>query len=133
MATTVPGAGSDYAMGMVDSTQQPLDGSKTYKLNLPPNIPVKDFWALTMYDTQTRCQLQTDQQFPTLDSYQKGMKTNEDGSIDVFFGPEPPKGMENNWLQSIPGKAWFVAWRVYGPLQPWIDQTWRPGEIELVE
>ena len=133
MATTIPGAGSDYAMGMVDSNQQPLDGSKTYKLNLPANIPVKDFWALTMYDTQTRCQLQTDQQFPTLDSYQKGMKTNADGSINIFFGPEPPKGMENNWLQSIPGKAWFVAWRVYGPLQPWIDQSWRVGEIELVK
>ena len=133
MATTIPGAGSDYAMGMVDSNKQPLDGAKTYKLHLPPNIPVKDFWALTMYDTQTRCQLQTDQQFPTLDSYREGMKTNDDGSIDVYFGPEAPAGMENNWLQSIPGKAWFVAWRVYGPLQPWIDQTWRPSEIELVK
>jgi hypothetical protein len=133
MATTIPGAGSDYAMGMVDSNQQPLNGAKTYKLHLPPNIPVKDFWALTLYDTQTRCQLQTDQQFPTLDSYREGMKISDDGSIDVYFGPEAPKGMENNWLQTIPGKAWFVAWRVYGPLQPWIDQTWRPGEIELVE
>ena len=133
MATTIPGKGSDYSMGMVDSKKRALDGSKTYKLHLPPNIPVKDFWALTMYDTQTRCQLQTDQQFPTLDSYREGMKTNDDGSIDVYFGPKAPKGMENNWLQTIPGKAWFVAWRVYGPLQPWIDQTWRVGEIELVK
>ena len=133
MATTTPGAGSDYSMGMVDSQQQALDGSKTYKLHLPPNIPVKDFWALTMYDTQTRSQLQTDQQFPTLDSYRKGMKTNDDGSIDVYFGPEAPKGMENNWLQSIPGKAWFVALRMYGPLEPWINQSWRPSEIELVK
>ncbi len=132
MATTTPGAGSDYSMGMVDSQQQALDGSKTYKLNLPANIPVKDFWAVTMYDTQTRSQLQTDQQFPTLDSYRKGMKTNDDGSIDIYFGPEAPKGQENNWLQTIPGKAWFVALRMYGPLEPWIDQTWRPGGIEVV-
>jgi hypothetical protein len=133
MSSKSPGKGSDYSMGMVDSKGRPLDGSKTYKLRMPPNIPVKDFWALTMYDTQTRCQLQTDQQFPTLDSYKEGMKQNSDGSIDVYFSPKPPRGQESNWLQTIPGKAWFVALRMYGPLEPWLDQTWRPGEIELVE
>jgi hypothetical protein len=133
MSSKAPGKGSDYSMGMVDSEGRPLDGSKTYKLHMPPDIPVKDFWALTMYDTQTRCQLQTDQQFPTLDSYKEGMKTNADGSIDVYFSPEPPPGQESNWLQTIPGKAWFVALRMYGPLEPWLDQTWRPAEIELVD
>ena len=133
MAVTVPGKGSDYAMAAVDSKKRPLDGSKTYKLHLPPNIPVKDFWAVTMYDTQTRSQLQTDQQFPTLDSYREGMKKNADGSIDIYFAPAAPTGQESNWLQTVPGKSWFIALRVYGPLQPWIDQTWRPGEIELVE
>ena len=133
MAVTIPGKGSDYAMAAVDAKKQTLDGSKTYKLHLPPNIPVKDFWAVTMYDTQTRSQLQTDQQFPTLDSYRKGMKKNADGSIDIYFAPKPPKGQESNWLQTVPGKSWFIALRVYGPLQPWIDQTWRPGEIELVK
>jgi hypothetical protein len=133
MAVTVPGKGSDYAMAAVDSNKRPLDGSKTYKLHLPPDIPVADFWAVTMYDTQTRSQLQTDQQFPTLDSYRKGMKKNVDGSIDIYFAPEPPDGQENNWLQTVPGKSWFIALRMYGPLQPWIDQTWRPGEIEEVK
>ena len=133
MASRAAGKGSDYSMGMVDSEGIPLDGSKTYKLNMPANIPVKDFWALTMYDTQTRCQLQTDQQFPTLDSYKKGMKTNADGSIDVYFSAKPPQGQESNWLQTIPGKSWFVALRMYGPLQSWLDQTWRPSEIELVK
>jgi hypothetical protein len=133
MSSKSPGKGSDYSMGMVDSEGRPFDGSKTYKLRMPPDIPVKDFWALTMYDTQTRCQLQTDQQFPTLDSYREGMKTNADGSIDVYFSPEPPPGQESNWLQTIPGKSWFVALRMYGPLEPWLDQTWRPGELELVK
>jgi hypothetical protein len=133
MATKAAGKGSDYSMGMVDSKGRPMDGSKTYKLRMPPDIPVVDFWALTMYDTQTRCQLQTDQQFPTLDSYNKGMKKNKDGSVDVYFSPKPPKGQESNWLQTIPGKSWFVALRMYGPLEPWLNQTWRPGEIELVE
>jgi hypothetical protein len=133
MAVTVPGKGSDYALAMVDAKQRPLDGSKTYKLHLPSNIPVKDFWAVTMYDTQTRSQLQTDQQFPTLDSYHKGLEKNADGSIDIYFAPKPPEGQESNWLQTIPGKSWFIALRMYGPLQPWINQTWRPGEIELVK
>jgi hypothetical protein len=133
MSSKAAGKGSDYTMGMVDSKGQPLDGSKTYKLHLPPKIPVKDFWALTLYDTQTRCQLQTDQQFPTLDSYSKGLKTNSNGSITIYFGPTAPKGQESNWLQTIPGKSWFVALRMYGPLQAWLDQDWRPGEITEVK
>ena len=132
MAVTVPGAGSDYAMAAIDSSGLVLDGSKTYKLHLPPDVPVKDFWAITMYDTQTRSQLQTDQQFPTLGSQDEGLETNADGSYDIYFAPQAPAGHEHNWLQTIPGKSWFIAFRVYGPEQPWIDQTWRPGDLELL-
>jgi hypothetical protein len=55
------------------------------------------------------------------------------GLIDVIFAPKAPKGMEKNWGQTIPGKNWFILLRAYGPLKPWIDKTWRPGEIELVK
>jgi hypothetical protein len=133
MALTKAGAGSDYGIAYLDSKKLPFDGSKTYKLHLPPNPPVKDFWALTMYDNQTRSQLQTSQKFPTVGSQTKGIKQNADGSFDIYFGPKPPKGFENNWLETVPGKGWFVALRMYGPLEPWIEKTWRPGEIELVE
>lgn len=133
MAVTVAGKGSDYGLNMLDSKGKVLDGSKTYKLHLPPNPPAKDFWAVTMYDTQTRSQLQTDQQFPTLGSQDKGIRTNADGSYDIYFAPKAPQGKEGNWLQTIPGKSWWIGLRMYGPLQPWIDQTWQPGEIELVE
>jgi hypothetical protein len=133
MAIRAAGKGSDYTMAMLDSEKRPLDGAKTYKLTMPADVPVKDFWAVTMYDTQTRSQLQTDQQFPTLDSYTEGMQKNPDGSIDVYFGPTPPEGKESNWLQSVPGKGWFIALRMYGPLEPWLDGSWQPGEIELVE
>lgn len=133
MAVTVAGKGSDYGLAMLDSRKQPLDGSKTYKLHIPPNPPVKDFWAVTMYDTQTRSQLQTDQQFPTLGSQTEGLKKNDDGSYDIYFAPKAPSGQEGNWLQTIPGKSWWIGLRMYGPLQPWIDKSWRPGEIELVK
>jgi len=129
MAVTIPGKGSDYGLAFVDENKLPLDGSKNYKIHIPANPPAKDFWALTVYDTQTRSQLQTDQVFPTVGSQTEGMVQNDDGSYDIYFGPEAPKGYENNWLQTISGKSWFVGLRLYGPLQPWIDKTWVPSEI----
>ena len=133
MATSHAGEGSDYALAVLDSNMQAFDGSKTYKLHLPKDVPVNDFWAVTIYDTQTRSQLQTSQSFPTVGSQSKGMIRNEDGSYDVYFAPEAPKGKEGNWLQTVPGKSWFTILRMYGPLEPWINKTWRPGEIEIVQ
>ena len=133
MALTKPGAGSQYAIAGMDSKHKALDGAKTYKLHLPPKFPVKDNWSVTIYDTQTRCMLQTDQPFAGLNSLGGDMKANKDGSYDIYFAPEAPKGHESNWVQSIPGKSWFIILRAYGPLQPWIDKTWRPSELELVK
>jgi hypothetical protein len=133
MALTRPGAGSDYYIAGLDSESRPLDGSKTYRLHLPANFPVRDNWSVTIYDTQTRSMLQTDQKFAGLNSLGESLKTNPDGSIDVYFAPEPPEGMEDNWVQSIPEKSWFIILRAYGPLEPWLDQTWRPSELELVQ
>ena len=132
MASTIVGKGSDYGMAFVDANKEPFIGSKNYRLHLPPDIPAQDFWAVTIYDTQTRSQLQTDQTFPTVGSQSEGIKMNADGSYDIYFGPEPPAGFENNWLQTIPGKSWFPIFRVYGPTQPWIEKKWRPSEVELV-
>lgn len=130
MATPHVGQGSDYGIAYRDSDKRPLDGSKTYELHLPTDVPVADFWAVTLYDAQTRSMLQTDQQFPTLGSQSDGFVRNDDGSYDLCFGPHAPAGKESNWLQTIPGKSWFCILRMYGPLQPWLDQKWRPSEIE---
>jgi hypothetical protein len=75
--------------------------------------------------------LQTDQKAPSVSSQNNGIKTNADGSVDGWFGPKAPAGFENNWVQTIPGKGWFMILRLYGPLEPWFNKTWRPGEIEL--
>ena len=133
MAVTIPGKGSDGAMAYVDANKQPFDGAKSYKVHIPPDPPAKDFWALTIYDSQTRSQLQTDQKFPSVGSQTQGLKMNTDGSFDIYFAPEAPEGFEKNWLQTIPGKSWFVILRMYGPLEPWINRTWRPSEVVLVK
>ena len=133
MAMKMVGVGSQYAAAFVDSTGKPLDGSKTYKIHLPPNIPAKDFWSFVVYDNQTRSMLQTDEQFPSIGSEDKTVVINPDTSVDVYFGPTAPAGHETNWVQTVPGKGWNVLLRLYGPLQPWFDKTWKPGEFELVQ
>jgi len=130
MTEKMIGQGSQYAAAFVDAKGNPLDGSKTYRLHMPPNIPAKDFWSFTLYDNQTRSMLQTDQQFPAVGSLTKGLLVNTDGSVDVYFGPKAPAGKKNNWVQTIPGKGWNTLLRLYGPLEPWFNKTWRPGEIE---
>lgn len=133
MAMKMVGIGSQYALTEHDATGNYLDGAKNYRLHLPENIPAKDFWSLIVYDPQTRSLLQTDQQFPSCNSQNIDLIVNPDSSVDIYFGPSAPSGKEPNWIQTIPGKAWWVALRLYGPLEPWFDKTWKPGEIEQIK
>jgi hypothetical protein len=127
------GIGSQYALTERDAAGRYLDGAKSYGLHLPPNIPARDFWSIVVYDPQTRSMLQTDQQFPSMSSQKADIIINPDTSVDVYFGPEPPLGKEANWIQTVPGKGWLVLLRLYGPLEPWFDRTWRPGEFEIID
>jgi hypothetical protein len=69
----------------------------------------------------------------SIDFYDDKVKKNDDGSVDIYFGPTAPKGHEKNWLQTIDGKGWFGAIRLDGPQQPYFDQSWKPGDIEKVK
>jgi len=133
MSSPKVGTGSVYGYAERDSKGNYLDGGKTYKITLPAPIPVNNFWSFMVYDNQTRSVLETDQRSGGLDSNNPNVKANPDGSYTLYFGPKAPKGKESNWVQTIPGKGWNTLLRLYGPLQPWFDKTWKPGDFELVK
>ena len=131
MATPKVGTGSIYAMTVRDSRGAYLDGGRTYSVTLPAPVPANNFWAFTVYDGQTRSLLETDQKSAGIDSNDPALRANPDGSYTVWFGPAAPEGKQGNWVQTTPGKSYFAWLRLYGPLQPWFDKTWKPGDFEL--
>ncbi|NQX87803.1 MAG: DUF1254 domain-containing protein [Halioglobus sp.] len=133
MVLEMVGAGSQYALAAQDSQGRYLDGGKTYSLTIPADVPAKDFWSLVVYDPQTRSMLQTSQPYPSKNNTRnRDLVTNADGSTTIWFGPEAPAGKEANWIETVPGKGWFLCLRLYGPLKAWFDKSWRPGEIVAV-
>ena len=132
MTTPKVGTGSTYAFTAHDAKGQYLDGGKTYKVTLPAPIPVNNFWSFMVYSGQHRSMLETDQKLAGLDSNSPSVKPNNDESYTIWFGPKAPKGHEGNWIQTISGKSYNVLLRLYGPLEPWFDKTWKPDDFELV-
>jgi hypothetical protein len=131
MAHAQVGAGSAYAYTVHDSNGDLLDGSRSYRLHVDPDVPAKNFWAVDLYDTQTRSLLQVPSTiWPAVASNTGTLQANDDGSHDLYFGPVAPEGRETNWVETIPGKSWFQLFRIYGPLQAWFDQTWKLNEFE---
>ena len=135
-AMLVSGIGAQYIVATVDADKRYFDGGRTYRLTLPKDIPAARFWSLTVYDSQTRCMLDTPQRYPRAGSQNvpsPAAEAGADGSTTVYFAPGQPDGIgRGNWVQTLPGRSWFVLLRLYSPLEPFFQQTWRPGEIELV-
>jgi hypothetical protein len=113
-----------------DTKGYPLEGGKKYRLFLPPNIPASDFWSILVYDSFNRLLIHTDQPWPSVYSNNKNLVYNHDHSVDVWFGPDPVKGKEGNWVKTLSGNLWYAVMRLYYPLESWYDMRWRPGEIE---
>ncbi len=128
-----PGFGQKYAAAYLDKEGNWLKGEITYRLNVPANVPVADFWAVTVYDVETRALIESPQRISEINSNVSKLKANQDGSIDLYFGPEAPIGMESNWIQTIPGKAWFVYFRWYGPTKEYYDKSWSLPDFEILK
>jgi hypothetical protein len=129
MTNKMVGVGSQYLGAYRDNTGEYLMGDNNYKLHLPAGIPAKDFWSVTLYHPDTRSLLQNGEPKPSVSTYDDPV-FNEDGSVDIFFGPEKaPEGFEKNWVKTLPGEGWFLYIRLYGPLEPFFDQSWKPDDI----
>jgi len=131
MASHTPDFGQSYALSSRDSQGDLLVGQSTYRLHLAANVPASTFWSVTVYNLADRSMIANDQKKPALDSGQK-LRVNPDGSTDLYFGPKVPEGFESNWVQTDPGKAWWVWFRWYGPTEPFFDQSWKLTDFEKV-
>jgi len=116
---------------MRDGSGADLQGSSTYRLRVPPRVPVKQFWAVTVYDLQTAAFIRESPRIE-VNSHDQKMHRNRDGSIDVFFGPDPPAAKRVNWVYTAAGKRWFPAFRFYGPEPALFDKTWQLPGLEPI-
>ena len=132
MKSQTPGLGQAYLGSYTDADGQWLDGGRDYTLHVPADPPAKLFWSATVYDADTRCLIDNDQQRGDRGSRDADLVTNPDGSVDLSFGPHPPADGESNWVQTIPGRHWFSYFRFYGPLEPYFDRNWKLGDITPV-
>ena len=123
------GKGQVYMGAYKDKDGDWLDGGKNYVLHVPPNAPAEAFWSITLYDVDTRCLIINKQKIADRSSRMDLIK-NKDGSVDIYMGPDAPKGKEKNWIPTVPGKAWFPYFRLYSPKKAFLDRTWVLPDIE---
>ncbi len=124
------GQGSLYWLGLHDNQGNYVDGAKTYKLTVPQPVPAGLFWSVTVYDSETRSQINTDQGYAALRSMFELKDQTGQPSVDLYFGPKAPEGKEKQWIKTIPGKSWFIYFRIYGPKEAAFDGSWKPGDFE---
>jgi hypothetical protein len=55
---------------------------------------------------------------------------NEDGSVDIYFGPDAPEGKKQNWIPTVPNQGFFAYLRLYAPLEAYFDRSWELPDIE---
>jgi len=123
-------AGSLYWLGLRDKAGAYLDGGKNYKLSVPLPVPGRLFWSVTVYETDTRSQIRTDQRKAALRSMFE-LKDSAGDNVELFFGPDAPTSRESRWIKTTPEKGWFAYFRIYGPEAAAFDGRWKPGDFEL--
>jgi hypothetical protein len=132
MVMNMGGKGSKHHFAYRDGDGDYLVGGSTYKLHLPPNVPAANFWSVTLYDAENASGLKNRRPFPSIGSL-SDLQYNDDGSVDLFFGPELPEGAPAaNYLRTVPDKGWFTLLGLYSPTEAFFDQSWRPDDFQKI-
>lgn len=126
------GEGQFYLLGMVDKEGKTLDGNKTYRLNVPANAPIRQYWSATLYDRETHALIRN-MSHAARSSQSQGLQVNKDGSVDLYFGPKAPEGLESNWVPTDPKGKFEILFRFYGPQPSLFDKTWVLPDVQLVK
>jgi hypothetical protein len=132
MAPKRPGSSSAYLSAYTDKAGDWLDGGHAYRLHVPADAPAKLFWSVTLYDVSTRSLLLNPQKIADRSSRME-LKKNADGSVDIYTGPQPPAGLEANWIPTVAGRSWFAYFRLYEPTPSFFDKSWPLGDFEAVK
>jgi hypothetical protein len=125
------GAGQFYLISIRDKDGRAYDGSRTYRLTVPPNVPIEQYWSVTAYDRQTHALIRNMSR-PSRSSQIADLQKNADGSVDVYFGPKAPRGKESNWVPTDPKRGFELMFRLYAPKKEFFDKAWRLPDVERV-
>src|SRR5262245_19440941 len=125
------GAGQFYLISIRDKDGDSFDGAKTYRLNVPPNVPVDQYWSVTAYDRETHALIKNMPR-ASRSSQIPEMQKNADGSIDVYFGAKAPAGQESNWVPTDPTRKFRLMARFYGPKREFFDKVWKLPDVEKI-
>lgn len=126
------GTGQFYMIAIKDKDGHALDGGKTYRINVPPNVPVDQYWSVTAYDRQTHALIKNMARASRASNASEVVK-NADGSVDIYFGPKAPAGKDANWVPTDPARGFELMFRAYGPKKAFFDKQWRLNDVEEVK
>ncbi|CAN7172008.1 DUF1254 domain-containing protein [Rhizobium sp. LjRoot98] len=125
------GTGQFYLISIKDKDGKTFDGSKTYRLNVPANVPVEQYWSLTAYDRETHALIRNMPRASRSSQIPELIK-NADGSVDLFLGPKAPDGKDMNWIPTDPKRDFELMFRLYAPTKALFDKTWVLSDVEQV-
>jgi hypothetical protein len=125
------GAGQFYLINIRDKSGDSYDGASTYRLHVPPNVPIEQYWSLTAYDRDTHALIKNVDRASRASNTAE-VKKNAEGSVDLYLGPKPPAGQESNWIPTDPARKFELMFRLYGPRKEFFDKVWALPDVEKV-
>jgi hypothetical protein len=128
-----PKPATQYLFSLADKNGNELQAGKTYSFTMPTEVPVEQFWSLIIYDLETFAFIYNPFERAGLSSFDlPNMQKNSDGSVTIYFGPKPPKGLENNWIPTA-GKRPMPTVRFYGGTEEFWNKSWEMPDVELAD